>query len=106
MTILTYWRPAMTSLNVAEAKKHFSDLLARVAFGGESVLITRRGKPMAKLIPAEVPETSYLDSVEGWLDDDDPFFATIDDIVARRFGHEPRVLQGRDRGEEPGASGA
>lgn len=91
----------MTSLNVAEAKKHFSDLLARVAFGGESILITRRGKPMAKLIPAEVPETSYLDSVEGWLDDDDPFFAIIDDDIAKRFRHTPRVLQGR----EPGDSG-
>lgn len=43
----------MTSLNVAEAKKHFSDLLGRVAYGGEIILITRRGKPMAKLVPAE-----------------------------------------------------
>ena len=41
----------MTSLNVAEAKKRFSDLLGRVAFGGETILITRRGKPMAKLVP-------------------------------------------------------
>ncbi len=41
----------MTSLNVAEAKKRFSDLLGRVAFGGETFLITRRGKPMAKLVP-------------------------------------------------------
>ncbi len=41
----------MTSLNVAEAKKRFSDLLGRVAFGGETILITRRGNPMAKLVP-------------------------------------------------------
>jgi prevent-host-death family protein len=41
----------MTSLNVAEAKKRFSDLLGRVAYGGETILITRRGKPMAKLVP-------------------------------------------------------
>jgi len=42
----------MTSLNVAEAKKQFSDLLGRVAYGGETIVITRRGKPMAKLVPA------------------------------------------------------
>jgi prevent-host-death family protein len=84
----------MNSLNVAEAKKHFFELLARVAFGGEIVLITRRGKPMAKLVPAEeAVEEKYLDSVEGWLDDDDPFFAAIDEIVAGRSRHVPRVLQ-------------
>jgi len=37
-------------LNVAEAKKKFSELLARVAFKGERFVITRRGKPMAALI--------------------------------------------------------
>jgi prevent-host-death family protein len=45
----------MTSLNVAEAKKQFSDLLGRVAYGGETILITRRGKPMAKLVPPDEP---------------------------------------------------
>lgn len=37
-------------LNVAEAKKKFSELLARAAFKGERFIITRRGKPMAALI--------------------------------------------------------
>ena len=83
----------MTSLNVAEAKKHFSDLLSRVAYSGEVVLITRRGKPMAKLVPADAPdEEAFLDNVEGWLEDDDPFFAAIDEIVADRPRHVPRVL--------------
>ncbi len=40
-------------LNVAEAKKKFSELLARVAFNGERFVITRRGKPMAALIGLE-----------------------------------------------------
>lgn len=84
----------MTSFNVAEAKKHFSDLLSRVAYRGESVLITRRGKPMAKLVPAEAPdEESYLDNVQGWLEEDDPFFAAIDEIVAGRSRNVPRVLK-------------
>ncbi len=46
----------MISLNVAEAKKQFSDLLGRVAYGGETIVITRRGKPMAKLVPPDAPE--------------------------------------------------
>ena len=36
-------------LNVAEAKLRLSELLATVAFGGATVEITRRGRPMAKL---------------------------------------------------------
>ena len=40
-------------LNVAEPKKKFSELLARVAFKGERFVITRRGKPMAALIGLE-----------------------------------------------------
>ena len=34
------------TVNVAEAKKHFSELLGRVAFGKKHILITKRGKPM------------------------------------------------------------
>jgi prevent-host-death family protein len=51
----------MTSLNVAEAKKQFSDLLGRVAYGGETILITRRGKPMAKLVPPDATEPEQRD---------------------------------------------
>ena len=35
-------------------------------------------------------EPNHLVNVEGWLDDDDPFFATIDEIVEARFQHQPR----------------
>ena len=103
MTIMTSLNRTMNSLNVAEAKKHFSELLARVAFGGEIVLITRRGRPMAKLVPAEAAvEEEYLDNVEGWLDDDDPFFAAIDEIVAERSRHVPRVLLTGSSGDSGG----
>ncbi len=82
------------SFNVAEAKKQFSELLGRVAFGGESFLITRRGRPMAKLVPVrDEPVGSSLAEVQGWLADDDPFFEIIDDISSQRATHVPRVLQ-------------
>lgn len=82
----------MTKLNVAEAKKQFSDLLGRVAYGGETIVITRRGRPLAKLAPLAVEESSHLADVRGWLDDEDPFFGEIDRIVAERPKHRPRVL--------------
>jgi prevent-host-death family protein len=40
----------MATVNVHEAKTHFSKLLARVA-AGERIIIARAGKPIAELIP-------------------------------------------------------
>jgi prevent-host-death family protein len=42
----------MTSVNLADAKAHLSEWVAR-AEAGETVIITRRGKPAARLAPAE-----------------------------------------------------
>lgn len=42
----------MLKVGAFEAKTHLSRLLARVA-RGEEVLITKRGKPMARLVPAD-----------------------------------------------------
>lgn len=84
------------SVNVAEAKKQLSNLLGRVAFGGETILITRRGRPMARLIPPdEKPSEQGLASVRGWLPSDDPFFEQVDEIVAARVRHRPRTLPKR-----------
>jgi prevent-host-death family protein len=44
----------MTEVNVHEAKTHLSRLLVRVA-AGEEVLISRAGKPVARLVPVEPP---------------------------------------------------
>ncbi len=41
----------MIEVGVHEAKTHFSRLLRRVA-GGEEVVITRGGEPVARLVPA------------------------------------------------------
>jgi prevent-host-death family protein len=43
------------SINVHAAKTHFSKLLARVE-KGEEIVIARDGKPVAKLVPVEVPK--------------------------------------------------
>ena len=41
----------MDSVNIHEAKTHLSRLLARVA-AGEEIVISKRGRPVARLIPA------------------------------------------------------
>jgi prevent-host-death family protein len=42
----------MADISIAEAKAHFSELVER-AEAGETVRITRRGKPVARLMPPE-----------------------------------------------------
>jgi len=79
------------SVSVAEAKRDFSELLGRVAYGKETITITRHGKPMAILAP---PATSEgLASVKGWLDDKDPFFAEIERVVGARKKHRVRPIR-------------
>jgi prevent-host-death family protein len=81
------------TINVAEAKKQLSTLLGRVAFGKETILIMRRGRPMARLIPPDdEPAELGLATVRGWLPDDDPFLAAVEEIVTARVKHRPRVL--------------
>lgn len=83
---------AVLSLNVAEAKRRFSELLGRVGYGGARVLITRRGRPMAELVaPGTIRSGGGLAEVVGWLDADAPFFAAIDEVVERR-SRTPRVV--------------
>lgn len=81
------------TVNVAEAKKHFSEILGQVAFGKKHILITKRGKPMARLVPVD-ESNMHLKEAKGWLEGDDPFFNEIDRIVQDRMNHVPRVLNG------------
>ena len=77
----------MKTASIAETKAKLSELVAEVAYGGKSVLITKRGRPMAKLVPVDEQHGHHVGDVKGWLDDDDPFFELIDEIVAERQHH-------------------
>ena len=44
----------MSSVNLADAKAHLSELVERAA-AGEAVRITRRGKLVAQIVPADTP---------------------------------------------------
>ncbi len=39
-----------------EARNNFSDLLGRVGYGGEVVIVERSGKPLAVVMPVDVYE--------------------------------------------------
>ena len=52
----------MKTIGTFEAKTHLSELLARVS-KGESIRITRRGIPIAKLVPAEEGEQKDLNKI-------------------------------------------
>ena len=45
----------MTTVNVHEAKTHFSKLLER-AHAGEEIVVAKAGKPFAKLVPLDQPK--------------------------------------------------
>ena len=81
------------TFSVAEAKKHFSEIIGKVAYGKEQILITKRGRPMARLVPV-VHSEMHLGDVKGWLEEDDPFFGTVNRIIKNRKSHTPRVLKG------------
>lgn len=82
-----------TALNVADAKRSFSDLIGRVAYGRETIVIMRRGRPVAKLVPLDAaPEPRHPAEITGWLEDDDPFLQAVDAIVEARHEHVSRVL--------------
>ncbi len=82
----------MKTTTVAQAKARLSELIGQVAHAGHSVLITRRGRPMAKLVPVDTPARRHPAKVKGWLDKDDPFFDALDGIVAERAKHKPRTI--------------
>jgi prevent-host-death family protein len=62
----------MTEVNIHEAKTHLSRLLSRVA-AGEEVVISRAGRPVAKLVPIGRRRTRPIlgrDRGKGWIAED------------------------------------
>lgn len=44
---------SIKSVSVAEAKRSFSELMARVVYKGDEYIVERRGKPMVAIIKPE-----------------------------------------------------
>ena len=56
----------MSTITTINAREHFSELINRTSYGKERVILTRRGKGVAALIPLE--DLKLLEEIEDKLD--------------------------------------
>ena len=56
----------MASVSTVEARKQFSHLVNRVAYGKERVILSRRGRDLAGIVPLE--DIELLEAIEDRLD--------------------------------------
>ncbi len=59
----------MAKVSAAEARNEFSDIINRASFGKERVVLTRRGKELAAVVPIE--DLELLERLEDRLDLED-----------------------------------
>ena len=63
----------LNKITTADARKKFSNIVNRVAFGNESFVLTRRGEPIAALV--SVKELKVLQELEDRIDIEDAWKA-------------------------------
>jgi len=63
----------LNKITTADARKKFSNIINRVAFGNESFVLTRRGEPVAALV--SIKELKLLQELEDQLDIEDAWKA-------------------------------
>lgn len=63
----------INKITTADARKKFSNIINRVAFGEESFVLTRRGEPIAALV--SMKELKLLQELEDQIDIDDAWKA-------------------------------
>jgi prevent-host-death family protein len=56
----------INKITTADARKKFSNIINRVAFGDESFVLTRRGEPIAALV--SMKELKLLQEIEDQID--------------------------------------
>jgi len=77
----------MTTVNIHEAKTHLSRLVERAA-NGETVIIAKAGKPMAKIVPLEptkIDTSRRLGFLKGEFKVPDDFDTMMADEIAEMF---------------------
>ena len=77
------------TVNVHEAKTHFSKLLERVRLG-EEVIVAKAGTPVARLVPVETTAAKERQpgSMKGRIRIGDDFDDPLPPDIARAFGIE------------------
>ncbi len=56
----------MTTMTTVEAREHFAELLNRSAYGKERIVLTRRGRELAAILPLE--DLHLLERIEERVD--------------------------------------
>ncbi|KAF0099612.1 MAG: prevent-host-death family protein [bacterium] len=76
----------MQTVNIHEAKTHFSRLVDQVA-SGEEILIARAGKPVARLVPLASPPTQprALGAGKGRFTLPEDFSSLHEEAIRRMF---------------------
>ena len=68
-----------TVVSLAEAKAHLSELTDKAA-QGETVIITKRGKPVARIVPAREEAKDIFGALKGSVTVTDPNDDLIDPV--------------------------
>ncbi len=58
-----------TTISTADARKHFADIVNKVAYGKEPIVLTRRGQEVAALVSMD--ELKLLQQIEDHIDIED-----------------------------------
>jgi len=76
----------MQQLNIYEAKSHFSQLIEKVS-QGDTVIIAKSGKPLARLMPLDSSSstTFQFGTLQGQIKVADDFDAPLSDDVLDLF---------------------
>lgn len=75
----------MHTVNIHEAKTHFSKLIETVG-RGEEIVIAKAGKPVARLVPVEPAKTERKPgALKGKMHVADDFDAPLSDAVQAAF---------------------
>ncbi|MGH2446904.1 MAG: type II toxin-antitoxin system Phd/YefM family antitoxin [Candidatus Limnocylindria bacterium] len=81
----------MTERRISEAREDFSTTVNRVAFGGERVVLTRRGRRVAAVVPIE--DLELIEALEDARDLDEVKAALADPENRDRIGWEELKAQ-------------
>ena len=74
------------TISAVEARKNFSDIVNKVIYGKESVILTRRGEGVAALVSMD--ELKLLQQIEDYIDIEDAYKALAEpgcNIPAQEF---------------------
>jgi prevent-host-death family protein len=69
----------------AAVRRKFGQLLEEVHYRGDTIIVERRGRPMAALVP--------LDLYENWQELREQFFALIEDAQKRNQDVKSEVIE-------------